>query len=318
MQIGFHASHEQWRPSELLKLTQRAEAAGFASAMCSDHFHPWSESDGQSGFAWSWLGAGLQATRLSFGTVCAPGQRYHPAIIAQAAATLAEMFPGRFWLAVGSGESLNESVTGQTWPSPSDRKQRLKEAVDVIRALWRGDVVNHDGSFCVRNAKLYTRPEESPRIIGAAITAESAEWMGSWADGLITVGKSKEDLQSIVHAFRDGGGVGKPLFLQAGISFAATESEAIQQALRRWPHAALSGQQLSDLATPWEFDAATRTVQPHAVASRLRVSADVQRHLDWLQEDRELGFDTVYLHNVGSNVQFFIDTFAAKVLPAWS
>jgi coenzyme F420-dependent glucose-6-phosphate dehydrogenase len=123
MKIGYHCSHEQWPPSKLLAHVQRAEQAAFDAAMCSDHFHPWLEDQGHSGFSWSWLGAAMQATTLSFGTVCAPGQRYHPAVVAQAAATLAEMFPGRFWLSVGSGEALNESITGEPWP-PKRRPSR--------------------------------------------------------------------------------------------------------------------------------------------------------------------------------------------------
>src|SRR4051794_14865459 len=173
MKIGFHASHELYPPGVLLEVVRRAEAAGFAAAMCSDHFHPWTERQGESGFAWSWLGAAMQATRLSFGTVNAPGQRYHPAIIAQAAATLGAMFPGRFWVALGTGQNLNEHITGAPWPAKPDRKARLREAVTVIRALWAGEVVNHDTPwFQVRDAKLYSRPEIPPLIYGAAITKE--------------------------------------------------------------------------------------------------------------------------------------------------
>ena len=135
--IGFHASHEQASPSELLHAVRAAEAAGFACAMCSDHFSPWSERQGESGFAWSWLGAALQATSLPFGVVNAPGQRYHPAVIAQAAATLCELFPGRFWLALGTGEFSNEHITGEPWPDKRTRNARLAECVAVMRALLR-------------------------------------------------------------------------------------------------------------------------------------------------------------------------------------
>src|SRR5687767_3285197 len=151
--IGYHASHEQFPPSALLRLAQRAVAAGFGAVMCSDHLHPWSEAQGHSGFAWSWLGAAMQATDVPFGVVNAPGYRYHPVIIAQAAATLAEMFPGRFWLAVGSGENVNEHITGQPWPPKHTRNDRLKECVDVMRALWAGEMVNHRGLVQVVDAK---------------------------------------------------------------------------------------------------------------------------------------------------------------------
>src|SRR3990170_4026998 len=136
--IGFHASHEQIGPDRLLRLVQAAEAAGFDAGMCSDHWAPWSEEQGESGFAWSWLGAALQATSLSFGVVNAPGQRYHPAIIAQAAATLSVMFPGRFWVALGSGQLLNEHITGAGWPAKPARNDRLRECAEIMRLLWAG------------------------------------------------------------------------------------------------------------------------------------------------------------------------------------
>jgi probable non-F420 flavinoid oxidoreductase len=318
MKIGFHASHEQWPPSLLLDHVRRAEQAGFAAGMCSDHFHPWLEAEGHSGFAWSWLGAALTATNLSFGTVCAPGQRYHPAIVAQAAATLAEMFPGRFWLAVGSGEALNEHITGDRWPSKDERNSRLKECVDVIRALWAGEVVNHRGRVNVVEAKLYSRPAEPPKLIGAALTKETARWAGAWADGLITAGHDSKSLRPIVGAFREGGGDGKPLFLQSAISLAATDEEAERQAHREWRHSALDGDDIADLATPWDFETATRNVRPQEVTSRLRVSADVNRHIDWLREDMETGFDTVYVHQIARDVDRFLDVFAAKVLPEFA
>ncbi len=125
----------------------------------SDHFNPWSEAQGESGFVWSWRGSVLQATSLPFGVVNAPEQRYHPAIIAQATATLAEMYSGRFWVALGSGQLLNEGITGDKWPVKSVRNERLKESAEIIRKLWAGETVTYDGHICVEEARLYTRPE---------------------------------------------------------------------------------------------------------------------------------------------------------------
>ncbi|HYD51535.1 MAG TPA: LLM class flavin-dependent oxidoreductase, partial [Gemmatimonadaceae bacterium] len=142
---GYHASHEQHPPSELLALARAAEAAGFDGLLSSDHFHPWLEENGHSGYAWSWMGAAMQATAMRCGVVCAPGDRYHPAVVAQAAATLAELFPRRFWLALGSGEAVNEHVTGAPWPPKAERNERLRECAEVIRALWRGETVTHRG-----------------------------------------------------------------------------------------------------------------------------------------------------------------------------
>jgi coenzyme F420-dependent glucose-6-phosphate dehydrogenase len=313
--IGFHASHEQSRPSELLDAVQRAAAAGFAAVMCSDHFHPWSERQGQSGFAWAWLGAALQATGLPCGVVCAPGQRYHPAIIAQAAATLAEMFPGRFWLAVGSGEALNEQITGAVWPRKSERNARLQEAAVVMRALWAGETVNHSGAFAVRDATLYTRPPVPPPLYGAALSPETAEWMGGWADGLITAGCSADRLRRIIDAFRRGGGEGKPVLLQAALSYADSEEEAYTAAHHQWRHAVLSPQLLADLPTPQAFDDATQYVRPADLRDRLHIGADPDAHVRWLKEALTLGFDEIYLHPVGRDLRQFLDVFGERVLP---
>jgi coenzyme F420-dependent glucose-6-phosphate dehydrogenase len=317
MRIGFHASHEQWPPSVLLESVLHAERAGFAAAMCSDHFHPWISRLGQSGFAWSWLGAALQASSLSFGTVCAPGQRYHPAVIAQAAATLAQMSGDRFWLALGSGEALNESVTGDPWPSKTERNLRLKECVDVIRALWSGETVSFSGRVTVREAKLYTRPPSPIPILGAALSPETAHWAGEWADGLITAGSDPGILRRIVEAFREGGGTDKPVYLQVCITFADSDEEARRIARDEWPQAALSGEQLSDLKSPHEFERATRLVTPETIGQKLRATSSWSQVGDWLQSDAEIGFDRAYIHPLGRDLGRFIDGFATHVLPAF-
>jgi probable non-F420 flavinoid oxidoreductase len=315
VKIGFHASHELFPPGTLLRYVRQAEQAGFTAAMCSDHFHPWTENQGQSGFAWAWLGAALASTSLPFGTVCAPGQRYHPAVIAQAAATLAEMFPGRFWLAVGSGQAVNEHITGDPWPPKAERNARLREAVEVIRALWRGETVTQTGRVRVKDAKLYTRPARPPLLVGAAITPETARWVGGWADGLITVAKEPDELRQVVEAFHAGGGEGKPLLLQAAVSYAADEREAFQAARDHWPVCTLDISKLEDIPTPWQFQAETASARPEDLRGRLRVSADPRQHLDWLRQDIALGFREIYLHHVGPAMGTFIDVFGERVLP---
>lgn len=314
--IGYHASHEQFSPSELLTIVRAAEQAGFTAAMCSDHWAPWSEAQGQSGFAWSWLGAALQATSLPFGVVNAPGVRYHPAIIAQAAATLAEMFPGRFWVALGSGQALNEHITGEYWPSKLDRNARLRECVDVIRALWAGETVNHQGRwFTVEDAKLWTRPQRPPLIVGPALTEETAAFAGGWADALITVNAPRDRLRRIVAAFRDGGGAGKPLYLQCHLSFAESDEAARANAYDQWRTPILPGIVNEFLTSPRQLEAATTFVRPDDLDDSVRISSDPKRHLEWIQSDQELGFNHLYLHNVGRNQQEFIDVFGDKVLP---
>src|ERR1043165_8427074 len=181
--FGLHNSHEQIHPSALLAAVRRGERAGFAAAMCSDHVSPWSERQGESAFAWSWLGAALQATNLSFGVVNAPGQRYHPAIIAQAIGTLGAMYPGRFWAALGSGEYSNEHITGEPWPRKEVREARLLECVGVIRDMLGGEEVTRDGLVKVDRVKLWTRPETTPALIGAAVSTKTAEGGAGWGGG---------------------------------------------------------------------------------------------------------------------------------------
>src|SRR5215210_7407012 len=224
--VGIHASHEQIAPSALLQAMRDAEAAGFQRAWSSDHFSPWSESQGESGFAWSWLGAVMQATAMPYGVVNAPGQRYHPAVIAQAAATLCEMFPGRLSVALGSGEFSNEHITGAPWPAKPVRKARLRECVDVIRALFAGEVVDHDGLVRVDRAKLWTLPEQPPPLLATAVSVETAGWAGEWADGLVTIQQPREHLERMLAAFREGGGERKPVAVQVHLSWAPTDEEA--------------------------------------------------------------------------------------------
>lgn len=314
--IGYHCAHEQHSPRDLLTNVVRAEQAGFQAGMCSDHFAPWSLQQGHSGFAWSWLGAALQATRLSYGTVTAPGQRYHPAIIAQAAATLSQMYPERLWLALGTGEALNEHITGQPWLPKAERKQRLLEVVQVMRALFAGETVSHTGLIRVSEAKLYSLPDRPPMLIGAAVGEATAEWVGGWADGLITCARPKDELANIVAAFRRGGGEGKPMFLQVALSYAATQSEAQRVAFETWRTNTFPSSDFnSDTHLPEHFDAAATYVRPEDMLGCTRISAELGRHLEWLNADIELGFERIYLHHVGRSQEAFIDAFGSRVLP---
>jgi coenzyme F420-dependent glucose-6-phosphate dehydrogenase len=313
--IGFHASHEQFSPSALLHLVQAAGTAGFDCAMSSDHFRPWGPAQGQSGFAWCWLGAALQATSLPFGVISAPGYRYHPAIIAQAAATLSEMFPGRFWLALGSGQRLNEDITGLPWPEKAERNARLQECATVIAALLRGESVCHYGRVTLVDTRLYSLPKRPPSLLGAAVTEETAELVGKWADGLLTVHAKPEQVKKVVEAFHRGGGEGKPLLMQVGLNWAATEQEALQGAYEQWRYNVLGGEVNWELRSPPDFETATRFVRPEDMRESVLISADPERHAAWLNEYIELGFEELQLHQVGVNQREFIDVFGGKVLP---
>lgn len=315
--FGYHVSHEQHAPSALLEYVRLAERAGFDGGLSSDHLAPWLPSNGHSGFAWSWLGAALHATGMTFGVVCAPGDRYHPAIVAQAAATLSEMFPGRFWIALGSGEALNEHVTGNAWPPKKERNERLRECVDVMRRMWRGETVTHEGHVRVHEARVYSLPDRPPRVYGAAVSEATAEWVGQWADALITTGRPRDDMSRVIAAFRRGGGDGKPVAVQHVLSWAASDDEAPRVAHDQWRFAAIDDEEtLWTLRTPDEFARATQDVTVADVARKIPSSADLEFHIDRLRAYVELGVDHVYLFNVGrTNQREFIDTFGARVLP---
>ena len=313
--VALHCSHEQVAPGRLLRSAQRAQDAGFDGGMSSDHFSPWSRRQGESGFAWSFLGAAMATTRLPFGVVNAPGQRYHPAIVAQAAATLTEMFPGRLWVALGSGEASNEHITGGGWPPKDERNARLRECVDVMRALFAGEEVTHRGRVVVDRARLWTRPADPPPLIGAAVSEETARWAGSWADGLVTVNAPREQLERIVGAYRDGGGGGR-LVLQVHLSWAPTEEEALRIAHDQWRTNIFPPPLPWDLATVEQFDIAGTHVRPEDMRGPVLVSADLAQHVAWLQELADLGFDAIYLHHVGQEQRRFIEAFGEHVLPA--
>src|ERR671914_1057885 len=310
--VGIHASHEQLAPSAALAAVRAAEAAGFDAAMCSDHFSPWSERQGESGFAWSWLGAAMQATGLPFGVVTAPGQRYHPAIVAQAASTLAELFPGRLQLALGTGEFSNEHITGAPWPDKKVRNARLRECVDVMRALFAGEAVDHDGLVRVDRAKLWTLPDTPPPLIATAVSVETAGWAGEWADGLITINQPHDHLRAMLDAFAADG---RPVAVQVHLSWAPDEEQALRIAHDQWRTNVFSPPLCWDLATVEQFDEAARHVRPEDVRGPVLVSSDLSVHAAWLEELGELGFDEIYLHHVGQDLSAFIDAFGGHVLP---
>jgi probable non-F420 flavinoid oxidoreductase len=314
--FGYHASHEQFDPRELLACVQLAEAAGFTRVSASDHFHPWSERQGQSGFVWSWLGAAMETTTLAYRTVSAPGYRYHPAILAQAGATLASMYPGRLWMALGTGQRLNEAITGLPWPAKRERNARLEECAQVMRALWAGETVTHHGRVVVEQAKLYTRPERPPLVIGAAVSAETAAWVGGWADGLITIaGGPAERLKRVVEAFREGGGEGKPVLAQAKVAWGPDEAELRRDALEQWGTNLFDGDMAWELRTPRHFEQAAAFVRPEDLDGGVNVSSDPGRHAAWLHEYAALGVDEITIHNVSRGQRAFIETFGERVLP---
>ena len=317
--FSYHISHEQFPPGDLLAWVGEAEAAGFDAAFSSDHLQPWAPVQGQSGFAWAWLGAAMQATKhLQFGAISVPGGwRYSPAVLAQAIATLGQMFPGRLpWVALGSGQAMNEAVTGQPWPDKAERNARLKEGAQIMRALLAGETVTHRGRVSVVDARIWSRPDQATRLVGAATSEETAEWLGGWADGLLTAGARPATLKRTIEAFRRGGGEGKPIHLKTDLCFAATADEALHQAHEQWRFNLLGGDVNWELRSPRQFEAAARFVRPEDMHEAVMISADPARYVDWLGECAALGFESIDLHNVGTGQRAFIETFGDKVLPA--
>ncbi|MCQ8241149.1 TIGR03885 family FMN-dependent LLM class oxidoreductase [Rhizosaccharibacter radicis] len=316
--FSFHCSQEQFAPGVLLDLIGRAERAGFDAGFTSDHAHPWAESQGQSGFAWSWLGAAMARTeRLTFGAISVPGGwRYNPAVLAQAVGTLGQMFPGRLpWIALGSGQLLNEHVTGEAWPDKAHRNERLREGAEIMRALLAGEAVTRRGLVTTVDARVWSRPETPTLLMGAATTEATAAWCGGWADGLLTVCPDAAQLDRLIDAFRGNGGDNKPLHLKVDLSWAPTREEALAEAHAQWRFNAMGSGVNWDIRMPEDFEVATRFVRPEDMGRSVLVVSDVSQLTDWLAHRVSLGLETINLHNVGRNQAQFIDMAGERLLP---
>ena len=311
--IGYALSSEEHGPRDLVRNARRAEEAGFSFALISDHFHPWIERHPHSSFVWGVLGAIAEATdKLIVGTgVTCPTMRTHPAIIAHAAATAADLMPGRFFLGVGPGENLNEHILGQAWPEWDVRAEMLEEAVGVIRELWQGDVVSHRGEFYrVQNARLYTLPESLPPIRVAASGERMAKIAARIGDGLISTAPDKE----LIDTYRQAGGTG-PLIGQLSVCWADSEAKARKTAFEWWPTAALHGEVSQELPNPSQFTDLAKSVTEDQVAEAILCSPDTDRHLERIEEYATAGYDHVYIHQIGPDQAGFIDFAARELLP---
>ena len=323
--IGYAAMLEQFHPTDLLDWCTRAEAAGFSAGfMVSEHFHPWTPQQGQAAFAWSFMGALGERTSLRFGTaVTCPGFRYHPAVIAHAAATLGAMYPGRFWLGLGAGEALNEHVVGGPWPEIGIRSAMLFEAIEVISKLFGGSVVKHRGEhFTLESAKLYTRPPDDARVPIYVATAGpvNAKKTGRLADGMITVGASDEKIHLLWERCNEGcREAGKdpaahPRLLQIHVSWARTDEEAVASAMSEWPNGGMPFPK-QDIRNPEDFAAMAKLVRPEDFRNRVLITSDLAKHIAHIQHYLDMGFGEIHLHNVGRNQAEFIEVFGKEVLP---
>lgn len=318
VQIGYTLSSEEFRPHELVEQAVKAENIGFAFAGISDHFHPWMDAQGHSPFVWTTLG-GI-ASRTSqlrvFTGVTAPIIRIHPAIVAQAAATVADMMPGRFDLGVGTGEMLNEHITGEQWPPISIRQEMLAEAVGIIRELWEGGYTTIPGDYYdVQNARLYTLPETLPEIIVAASGPESGELAGQIGDGLCSTSPDGETVQ----AFEQGGGNDKPKIGQMTVCWAKDEDEAAETALTYWGYTALGGQMSQELALPKYFQETTqKLVTTEQIKEEIVCGPDPETFHEKIKAYIDAGFTHVYLHQVGPDQDGYLDFAKREILPKYS
>jgi coenzyme F420-dependent glucose-6-phosphate dehydrogenase len=312
--FGYTLSSEEFGPRELVGFARRAEDVGFDFLSISDHFHPWVDRQGNSPFVWSVLGAVAEATdRIDVGTgVTCPTTRIHPAIIAQAAATTAALLPGRFFLGVGSGENLNEHILGDRWPETEVRQERLEEAIEVIRLLWRGELASHHGRhYTVENARIYTLPEELPPIIVAAAGPRATELAGRIGDGFFGLVPDPD----VIEAFSDAGGRGKPCFGQVHVCWAREEREARRTALEWWPNAVVGGNLNWELPLPSLFEAATSWADEEAIAESIVCGPEPEPYLAAVGELIDAGYDHVYLHQVGPDQEGFLAFAERELLP---
>jgi coenzyme F420-dependent glucose-6-phosphate dehydrogenase len=313
IELGYSLSSEEFGPRQLVEFAERAEEAGFSFALISDHFHPWTNKQGQSPFVWAVIGAIARATRrLRLGTgVTCPINRIHPAVIAQAAATAATMMPGRFFLGVGTGENLNEHINGRHWPEPSVRLEMLREAIEIIRRLWKGGFVSFYGRyFVVENARIYTLPEQPIPLHVAASNPQAAELAAEVGDGLISTAPDAD----VIKRFQSGLDR-RPRYGQFAVCVDAEEKRARSIALERWPNAGLPGDLKWELPLPEHFEQAAKLVDEDMIAERVICGSDPKKHLDKITAFAEAGFDHIYVHQIGPDQETFFRFYESEILP---
>jgi G6PDH family F420-dependent oxidoreductase len=317
MQIGYFLSCEEYGPSDIIEQARLAEDAGFERLWISDHYHPWNDAQGESPFVWSMIGAISQVCSLPVTTaVTCPTVRIHPAVIAQAAATSSVLLGGRFVLGVGTGEALNEHILGGGWPTEEVRLEMLEEAVDVLRQLWAGGFVNHRGRhYTVDHARIYTLPDEPPKIYISGFGPKSAALAGRIGDGYVTTQPDKE----LVAAFRDNGGAGKPMQAGYKVCWGPDADAAATIAHRLWANEGLPGELAQVLPSPRHFEQAMTMVPEQSIRESLACGNDPDEHIDSFRPYAEAGFDEIYISQIGgrereTNAKGFFD-FYRDLLP---
>ena len=324
--IGYAAMLERFPPAEAVELTKHAEAAGFQGVMAADHFQPWTPQQGQASSVWPVLGAIGQVTTGDLGTgVTTPTFRVHPAVTAQASATLAALYPGRHWLGVGSGEALSEHVVGQYWPEAAERINRMFEAVEIIRKLFASGIagrdVRHEGQFFrLESTRLWTMPDRAPEVLVATAGPVTARRAGRVADGIITENAPIDKVGMLLQRFHDGAreagrdATSMSRVLRLHLSWAETDELAAAQALAEWPNGGMRFPK-GDIRSPFEFEQLAKLVRREDFEGRMLISADPDVHRAHIQQFLDLGFDRIYLHNAGRNQREWLDVFGRDVLP---
>ncbi|MGW6725810.1 TIGR03557 family F420-dependent LLM class oxidoreductase [Nocardia sp. NPDC055029] len=311
MQIGFKLAAEAFGPNELVRQAVRAEAAGFDFVEMSDHFHPWLDNQGHSPFVWTVLGtmaAHTERIGLATGVTC-PIIRYHPAIVAQAAATTALVSDGRFTLGIGSGERLNEHIVGREFPPIRVRQRMLREALEIIRLLWQGGYRSYDGRYLsLSDARVFDLPDTLPEIAVAAGGPDAAAIAAELGDGLFAT----EPKAGLVQAYQQAGGSG-PRYAEVGVAFAENERDGAAAALstNRWSVGGWTV--LSELPNPANFAAATTTVREDDMLESFVCGSDPQRYVEAVREYTDAGFDRVVLMNAGPDMDAFLDFYAGEL-----
>jgi len=311
--IGYFLSSEEFGPKEQVEQARMAQDAGFEALWISDHYHPWNDAQGQSGFVWGVIGALSQAVNLPIGTaVTCPTTRIHPAVVAQAAATAAVQTDGRFTLGVGPGEALNEHILGDAWPPAKVRRDMLEESVEVMRKLWTGETVHHRGKYyTVDSARIYTRPEQPVPVYVSGFGPEAVKLAGRIGDGY--VGMSPE--ADLVNLYRDSGGQGKVVQGGYKVCWGRDRDEAVKTAHARWANEALPGELAQVLPQPRHFEQASTLVGPDMVGERLVCGDDADAHVEQLQKFVDAGYDEIYINQIGPDQRGFFDFYAERILP---
>ncbi|MGK5595500.1 MAG: LLM class flavin-dependent oxidoreductase [Parachlamydiaceae bacterium] len=304
IKIAYHCSHEQFTPQELLNYAVKAERAGFRHLSSSDHFTPWSDSQGNSGNAWCWMGSVLSATRMTCGAVSSPGHRYHPVILAQMAATLGNMYPSRFWLALSGGEYLHEQFLGLPCSLKNKGNEHLQENIKVIYQLLEGKEVTHRGQMAVETTKLYHLPPQRIQLLSAALSPESAQALDQYSDGLITLSGPFEQVKNTVEKYRNRAGNEKKLMLKLDISYARQKDVAIRNGWEQWRSMLVRNPAWKPSK---QIDEAAQCVTKEDFLKKVVISTRIDELASTLHQFASLGFDQINIHNVNNFQEAFLE-----------